>query len=278
MGEQDYPQQIGQWQAERLAGLLAPSGWLSLTGFGWLKPGANWIGSGAGNDIVLESGPAHLGVVTLTESGAVWIRLPAGSAAMIEGTALREARLFDAATSATASATVRFGTASLHVIERDGRQAIRARDDAAPLRRQFAGLAHFATDRAWQVQADWLACTPPVKLTLQRRLGSVSTVDVPGMARFRMGGRTHTLLPFQEQPGADLFFVFADQTSGIETYGKARFLYAAPAVDGKLVLDFNKAHNPPSAFTPYANCPAAPPENVLALRVTAGEKRYCNDK
>ena len=56
----DYPQQIRQWQAQRLADLLAPSSWLSLTGFGWLQPGDNRIGSAADNDIVFQNGPAHL--------------------------------------------------------------------------------------------------------------------------------------------------------------------------------------------------------------------------
>lgn len=270
----DYAQQIGQWRSQRLAELLAPSGWLSLTGFGWLAPGDNRVGSGAGNDIVLQGGPAHLGVVTLTQDGEVWIRLAAGSAAKVDGKALREARLFDDGGVGRTPSMVSFGTASLYVIHRDGRKALRARDDAAAGRVQFPGLDYFEIDPAWRVTADWMPYATPCKLSLHRRLGSVSTVDVPGKARFRLLGQTYTLLPYQEKPGGDLFFVLADQTSGEETYDKARFLYASAPVDGKLVLDFNKAHNPPSAFTPYANCPIAPPENTLALRVTVGEKRY----
>lgn len=269
----DYPQQIGQWQAQRLARLLAPDGWLSLTGFGWLAPGANRIGSGADNDIVLESGPARLGVVTLTGSGDTWIRLDPGSAARVDGKALRQARLFDDAGGRTPS-EVRFGTASLYVLHRDGRKAVRVRDDDAAARVPFSGLDYFPLDPAWRVLADWHPYASPVKLSLNRRLGSVGTVDVPGAARFSLLGSTHTLLPYLERPGADLFFVLTDATAGAETCATARFLLAAPPVDGKLVLDFNKAHNPPSAFTPYANCPVAPPQNTLALHLSAGEKRY----
>jgi len=36
--------------------------------------------------------------------------------------------------------------------------------------------------------------------------------------------------------------------------------------------DFNKAENPPCAFTPYATCPLPPPENRLAVGVEAGER------
>jgi uncharacterized protein len=270
----DYLQQIRQWQAQRLGQLLAPSGWLSLTGFGWLGTGANRIGSAADNDIVLGNGPAHLGVVTLTASGEAWLRLTAESDAKIDGKSLRQARLFDDAGIGTTPSIVSFGTASLYVIHRDGRKAVRVKDDAAAGHVRFSGLDYFAIDPAWRVIADWTPFASPDQLTLSRRLGSVSTVDVPGKARFQLHGRTHTLLPYQEKAGGDLFFVLADQTSGEDTYDKARFLYAPPPVDGKLVLDFNKAHNPPSAFTPYANCPIAPPENALALRVVAGEKRY----
>jgi uncharacterized protein (DUF1684 family) len=270
----DYPQQIRQWQAQRLAGLLAPSGWLSLTGFGWLKPGDNRIGSAADNDIVFQSGPAHLGVVTLTAREEVWIRLAAGSAAKVDGASVREARLFDDGGAERAPSIVSFGTASLYVIHRDGRKALRVKDDAAAEQARFSELEYFAIDPAWRVIAEWIPFVPAYKLSLRRRLGSVSTVDVPGKARFRWQGRSYSLLPYQEKPGGDLFFVLADQTSGEETYEKARFLYASPPVDGKLVLDFNQAHNPPSAFTPYANCPMAPPENQLAVRVPVGEKRY----
>jgi uncharacterized protein (DUF1684 family) len=39
-------------------------------------------------------------------------------------------------------------------------------------------------------------------------------------------------------------------------------------------LDFNKAYNPPCAFTPYATCPLPPKENRLPVRIEAGEKKY----
>ena len=78
-----------------------------------------------------------------------------------------------------------------------------------------------------------------------------------------------------DDPGSkDLFFVFRDLTAGKETYGAGRFLDTPPPQDGKVVLDFNKAYNPPCAFTPYATCPLPPAENRLAVRIEAGEKKY----
>jgi uncharacterized protein (DUF1684 family) len=75
----------------------------------------------------------------------------------------------------------------------------------------------------------------------------------------------------------EVLFVFADRTSGKETYGGARFLLTPAAKDGKIVLDFNKAVNPPCAFIPFPNCPIAIPENRLTLRINAGEQKVHED-
>jgi uncharacterized protein (DUF1684 family) len=98
---------------------------------------------------------------------------------------------------------------------------------------------------------------------------------VPGAATFERDGTTYKVEPMLESPGdSELFLVFADRTSGKETYGAARFLYTTPPKDGKVILDFNKAYNPPCAFTSYATCPLPTPQNRLDMRVTAGEKKY----
>ena len=73
-------------------------------------------------------------------------------------------------------------------------------------------------------------------------------------------------------PANGLFFVFSDPTSKTETYPGGRFLETEPVVNGTVVLDFNRAHNPPCAVTPYATCPLAPKENRLAVAIPAGEK------
>lgn len=97
-------------------------------------------------------------------------------------------------------------------------------------------------------------------------------MESPGYVTFTHGGKEYRLEPVLE--GKQLFFVFRDGTSNKSTYGAARFLYAAPVKDGTVILDFNKAINPPCAFTPFATCPLPPPQNRLALAITAGEKKY----
>lgn len=271
-----YEQQILQWRSGRLERLTASNGWLSLIGLEWLKQGDNRVGSAADNDIVLKAGPAHLGTVTLAKDGALHIVLAKDSAAMIDGKVLTEAALIDDAhvTGDASPTLVSFGVANFYVIDRDGRKALRVKDSDAVTRKNFLGIDYFPIDPSWHIVATWVPFDPPHKLEIGSVIGTIDKVDVPGKAVFQHDGHTYELLPYQEEPGGDLFFVIADRTSGKETYGAARFLYAALPKDGKVILDFNEAYNPPCAFTPFATCPLAPPENRLDMRITAGEKKY----
>ena len=270
----DFSQQITQWRATRLAGLTAPNGWLSLIGLDWLQEGANRVGSAADNDIVLKAGPAHLGVVTLAKDGALHIALDKNSGATVDGKAVHEADLVDDMHAGNGGpSVVAFGSVSFLVIERDGRKALRVKDSDAETRKHFAGLDYYPADPSWRIVADWVPFDPPHELEIGSVLGTINKEKVPGKAVFHRDGHTYELMPIQEEPDT-LFFVLADRTSGRETYGAARFLYADLPKDGKVVLDFNRAYNPPCAFTPYATCPLAPPENRMDLAVTAGEKKY----
>lgn len=269
----DYIKQIEQWRTQRLARLTAPDGWLSLIGLHWLKPGANTVGSAGDNDVVLNIGPAHLGTITWSADGKPRIALAEGSGALIDGKPLASAELLD--DSHDAPTRVAFGTASFYLIDREGRKGLRVKDPEAPTRTHFLGLDAFPVDPSWRIEAKWFPFEPAHTLEIPTVIGTLEKYPVPGKAVFERDGRTYEILPVIEVPGdKELFVIFADRTSGKETYGAARFLYAPMPKDGKLVIDFNKAYNPPCAFTPYATCPLAPPENRLDLRVTAGEKKY----
>lgn len=259
-------------RARRLELLTAPGGWLSLIGFEWLQEGANRIGTAEDNDVVLSTGPAHLGTIVLAADGTVSIELAKGSGALVDGRAVERAALRDDAKGSTPS-EVRFGSATLFVIERDGRKAVRVKDEQAETRVGFEGLEYFPIDPTWRVVADWVPFDPPYELELGTVIGTIEKENVPGKAVFMRDGRVFELYPIQEVPEA-LFFVFGDLTSGKETYGAGRFLDTGLPVDGKLVIDFNEARNPPCAFTPYATCQLAPPENRLDVRVEAGELKY----
>lgn len=269
----DYVQQIEQWRAQRVARLTAPDGWFSLIGLHWLEHGRNTVGSAADNTVVLAKGPAHLGAIDWRPDGSLHLTLANGGDALIDGIKKSDAILLD--DSHDKPTTVSFGTVSFYAIDRNGRKGLRVKDTNAPSRKHFLGIDSFPIDPSWRVVAKWVPYHPPHKLETPNVLGQVDTFPVPGKAVFERDGHTYELLPVIEVPGdTQLFLIFADRTSGKETYGAARFLYADMPKDGEIVLDFNQAYNPPCAFIAFATCPLAPPENRLDLRVTAGEKKY----
>ncbi|HMM56770.1 MAG: DUF1684 domain-containing protein [Xanthomonadales bacterium PRO7] len=267
-----YVKQIQDWRHERVEHLRAPHGWLSLVGLDWLRDGKNTLGSASGNDIVLAKAPAHLGTITLT-GGKATIALDAKSGATIDGKSIREAELLD--DSHDKPTTIAFGTVSFYLVQRGDKYGLRVKDSEAPTRTHFLGIDYFPIDASWRVEAKWEAYDPPHEVEEPNILGQVDKVVVPGAAVFERDGKTYRLEPVIETPGdTNLFLVFADKTSGHETYGAARFVYTEPPKDGKVVIDFNKAYNPPCAFTPYATCPLPTAQNRMKMRVTAGEKKY----
>ncbi|HET7557622.1 MAG TPA: DUF1684 domain-containing protein [Rhodanobacteraceae bacterium] len=271
----DYQASIEHWRARRIARLTAPEGWLSLTGLHWLEPGRNTLGSAGDNAIVLTKAPARLGVVEWHADETLVLQLAPGSDVLVDGRAQSQVTLRD--DREPDPTRVSFGSVNFVVIDRGGRKALRVRDSKAETRTRFAGIESFPVDPSWRIVADWVPFDPPQVLETANVIGQMERYPVPGRAVFERDGRTHELLPVIEVPGDEqLFLIFADGTSGRETYGAARFLYADPPRDGRIVLDFNKAYNPPCAFTAFATCPLAPPENRLDLRVTAGEKKYRN--
>jgi uncharacterized protein (DUF1684 family) len=89
--------------------------------------------------------------------------------------------------------------------------------------------------------------------------------------RFSLG-QTHHLDAIAENGG--LFFVFRDATADDTTYGASRFIDIAnqPPDNPSFTLDFNKAYNPPCAFSEFTTCPLPAKQNILKARIEAGEK------
>ena len=104
--------------------------------------------------------------------------------------------------------------------------------------------------------------------------GMTSDNISPGAIVFDVDGKEYRVDPILEEGSTDYFIIFRDATSKDTTYPAGRYLYAAPPKDGKMIVDFNKAYNPPCAFTPFATCPLPPLQNRLPFRIEAGEKKY----
>ncbi len=267
-----YRQQIEKSRAARIERLKGPTGWLSLVGLDWLKQGKNTVGSAKDNDIVIAKLPAHFCTITLN-GGKAMLQIAAGSEAPGIDTKNGAVEMLD--DSHEKPTTLTNKTVSFYLVERNGQYGLRIKDSDAPTRTNFVGIDYFDIDPSWRVEAKWEAYNPPREVEEPNVLGKMDKVTVPGAAVFERDGKTYRLEPVIETPGdTHLFLVFADKTSGHETYGAARFLYTEPPKDGKVIIDFNTAYNPPCAFTPFATCPLPTAQNRLGLRVTAGEKKY----
>jgi len=274
-GDSAYLASIEQWREERARKLRDPDGWLSFTGSGQVEPGTHTVGSAAGNAIVVPGGPAQWGVLRLQAGGAPVFEPAADAGLSVDGKPFHGGALLTQLDEGGPTA-VHAGQQRFYVVRTGEVYGWRFRDPDAPALKAFAGVPHFPVDPSWRIQARWQAFAEPKTLELVTSNGTLEPARVPGQAQFERDGRLYTLLPVQEEAGEDLFFIIADRTSGKETYGGARFLYVAPPKDGEsmVVLDFNKAQNPPCALNGHVVCPTAPPENRLDLRIAAGEKTY----
>jgi len=245
------------WRVRRAELLRAPDGWLALVGLHWLSPGENRI-------------PGLPGTFTL-DGGKVRLDAPAAAGYVLAGKPLTSAVLATDATHAADRVTV--GSRTLMVIDRGGKLAVRVWDAESPARKGFHGIDAFPPDPRWRVVGRWEPYPQPRQVEVPSVVGIPSIEKAPGRVHFELAGRALALEPTVEEDGT-LFFVFRDATAGEETYGAGRFLSADPARDGKVVLDFNRARNPPCAFTPFATCPLPLPQNVLPVRIEAGEKKW----
>jgi uncharacterized protein (DUF1684 family) len=231
-----------------------------MVGLFWLEPGLNSVGSAEGAVVRLPNGPACLGDLRREGRRVFW--QPEGGI----GLELETDR-------AGPPSAVDYQNWSFFVVDRENRLAARLRDRNWAARQPVVALDYFDFDPAWQIEAQWQSLSPPRLMEVPNVSGDLKVVEVSHQAVFEVDGQPVTLLPMAVSD-REVFFVFRDRTSGKESYGGGRFLKMAPAVDGKIRLNFNYAYNPPCAFTPFATCPLPPPENWLPLAVNAGEKLW----
>jgi uncharacterized protein len=265
---------ISAWRARRIDSLTSDSGWLTLAGLFWLKPGDNTFGRAASNALILDNAALAATAGSFVLTGET-VRFVAGTGAGVthEG---RPVAALDLTSDANGEPTVlASGALRFFVIERAGNLGVRVRDLNNPHRLNFQGLSYFPVSSAWVLNARFEPYQPAHHIKIMNILGMEEDAVSPGAVVFVMGGREWRLDAVLEEPGdTELFIMFADATSGHETYGAGRFLYIPLPVNGTVAVDFNKAYNPPCALNDFATCPLPPFQNRLKLKVEAGEKSY----
>jgi len=271
-----YEQLVKDWRVERVQRLTKPDGWLSLVGMHWLEVGETRVGAGADNGTRLNAGPPHIGIVTLGRDGVVSFVPESGAGITIDGQPAQGRVVLAGDDDKTRDPTVvgfNKGDASFIVIKRGDRHALRVRDALAPTRTGFPGIEYFPIDPAFRLRAHFTPKPPGSKIDIINILGITEPMDNPGTLSFAKDGKQFTVETVDEGDHR-LFLVFADRTSGHQSYAASRFVYAQyPDKRGYTTLDFNEAYNPPCAFTPYSTCPLPPAQNRIDLAVRAGERK-----
>jgi uncharacterized protein (DUF1684 family) len=267
-----YKESIEKWREQREARLKAEDGWLTVAGLFWLHEGDNSCGSDPKSDIQLPAGraPANVGVF-LFHGGRTGFRGVPGLPVRLNGKPA--VGTVDVSSDADHHPDMlSFADFSMLVIKRGPKYGIRLKDIHSQMRRDFHGLKWFPVKENYRMIAKFTPYHKPQNIPVPNILGQIENQSSPGYATFHLKDREYRLDPVIEED--QLFFIFRDLTSGKSTYGAGRFLYADMPKEGRVVLDFNKAYNPPCAFTPYATCPLPPKQNRLNVTIEAGEMKY----
>jgi uncharacterized protein (DUF1684 family) len=265
--EEAYAAELAAWRADADAALRAPESWLSVAGLFWLREGESTMGADPACDVALPAGAAPAFVARLAlRDGAVFV-LEAAPELLVNGGPAPARPLRGPASGDPDRITV--GRLVLQVHQSGDRRGIRVRDPEHPDRAAFAGRRWFPPRPELRLAGRFVPYDPPLAMAGPNLAGDVEERSCPGYVAFALGGEELRLDAFPA--GRRLQIVFRDATSGVETYGAARFLYVEPGPDGAVDVDFNKAECPPCAFTPFATCPLPPARNRLAVAIRAGE-------
>jgi uncharacterized protein len=263
---------LAKFRADREATLKADTGWLTVSGLHFLNAGDNRVGSDPSNDIVLDfpTVPKHVGVITMNGT-SVRIRAAEGQTLIINDKPTRESELHGAFDQKPTD-TISFGPVSFFVHYSGPRLALRVRDQQSTIRSGFQGLRWYQPNPAYRTIGTFKPYAEAKTVPIPNILGDIEPFTAVGTVSFSLNGAEHTMEAWQS--GKRLWFVFRDRTSGRDTYPSARFLYTDAAVEGRVVMDFNYAQNPPCAYNPFTTCPLPPPQNRLPIAIEAGEKKY----
>jgi uncharacterized protein (DUF1684 family) len=270
-GSPEYFSEIDQWHQKRVDRLRDPDGWLTLVGLHWLEEGDNTFGSDKNNSIVFpENAPKKIGTIILKDS-LITLKVENDVIVLTEGNQVKNIKLKEDITGDPTILDV--GSLRWYIIKRGERYGIRLRDTKHPLRETFDGIERFPVNEDWKVTATFDQYDPPKVISLPTQIGTIEEESSPSAVVFEKDGTTYRIDAVDT--GKRLWLIFADETSGEETYGAGRYLYIdKPDSTGKTIVDFNLAYNPPCVFTKYATCAFPPQQNFLDLRITAGEKNW----
>ncbi len=271
-----YQAEVDDWHAKRVERLRSETGWLTLVGLHPLGRGENTLGSGAGSDVVMDAAaPASLGTLILTGERAEFIPEPGVPVHLWVDDAVTETAFTGGAIKADSDGApdmLSSGSLIFYVIQRGEKFFLRVKDRQAAVLQNFTGIDRYPVDKAWRVTAKLEGA--PGSIRVANVLGQVAAEATPGVLVFEIDGQTYRLHPTGDRDQG-LFVVFGDATNGQGTYPGGRFLVTDPVNNhDEVMLDFNRAYNPPCIFSEFATCPLPGADNMLTVPITAGETMW----
>jgi len=265
-----WQQELDSWKNDRVKSLTRPHGWLSLIAMEWFHNGENTIGSAEDNAIILPHGPAYIGSFKLIKDK---ITFTANTGITISANDKQVVATIPVKMDVSGEPTVfKIDSFLFYVIER-GKPALRTKDSTAATLKNFTGIDYFPVSEDYRVSAEFIGYDPVKEIEIINVLGLISKETSLGKLSFDINGKNFKLDVMDADD--EYYIIFADKTSGRTTYGPGRFLYVPKPKQGNVTtIDFNKAYNPPCAFTDYSTCPLPPPQNRIPVYIKAGEKYY----
>jgi len=246
--------------------------WVSIAGLHFLEPGTHTVGSSVKNDVVLTANvPDTIGRLVVKGTSIRYEPAPGVTVKIKEAAVTGPVMLKEEGQ--PPGPEVLIGDVRLVAHLSGDRLSLRVRDPNGPLAKDFRGFTWFPIDPQYRVTGKFIPDAAPKKMQVMNTFNDMDTYATEGVIEFELQGQTLRLRPFTTRPKR-FYIVFRDASAGQETYETARFLYADLQDDGTTVLDFNEAYNPPCAFNPYTTCPIPLKENILPVKVLAGEKAY----
>ena len=266
----DHQAQVQAWRDKHEADYRRE--WVTISGLYFLDAGVYTVGRASTNGVVIDAPvPEVIGTLQV-DNRRVRLRPAPGVAIVQDGKPVTGPVVMKEPDAPPAGEIV-LGDVRLVIHVTGDRLALRVRDPQGAPAQAFKGFAWFPIDSRYRVVARFVRDAEPRKLEVMNTLDAVDTYSTEGVLEFTLQGQTLRLRPFTTRPKR-FYLVFRDASAGAETYRVARFLYADLRDDGTAVLDFNEAYNPPCAFNKFTTCPLPLKENVLPVKILAGERAY----
>jgi len=264
----DYKQDYAKWR--KAVDDSRRRNWLTLVGLFWLHEGENRVGSDVKDDVPLpaDKALAQVGTISFHDGKATFKALPSATVTTDD----KRVQTIELQPDTSGKPTVlQVGDLRMHLIQRGDRYGIRVKDTNSAEAREFKGTEFYPLSDSYLVDATFIPYEKPKQVAVPTVLGTDATMDSPGELEFTLDGQRMRIQAYTEG-SPELSLIIKDRTSGKTTYPARRFTDTEPPKDGHVVIDFNRAYDPPCAFTSYATCPLPPRQNVLPVAVEAGEK------